>query len=478
MNFSNLRQIVELPETKVCSRNQLITKIAARRELLKLNGIADGDRVMIAHGGTADFFADLFAVWGVGASALCLNQSITQNEFDNLISFSKPAGVCFAADAKLVAPGHVKPIVTSDAVECSSASADMLSFPYPADKEALVLFTSGTTGDPKGVVHTFGSLLARLEMNLAHFDSGVLDKTLCVLPTHFGHGLIGNCLTPLVGGHSLFLNSSKGIMGALQLGALIDAHEITFMSSVPSYWKIALKGMPPKNANLKQINIGSAPLGGDLLSLVSDWSKCLILKNMYGITETANWISGSAGNADIDDGCVGLPWGGEVNVSTKDGYEKIGAGEICVKSDALMQGYLNRPNLTAEVLKNGYFHTGDKGEISADGIITLTGRLKSEINRAGMKISPEEIDLLLERHDDISEVCCFGLEDEISGEIVAVALVLNQGCELEDMALKKWCATYIRPECIPERIFRLDEIPKTDRGKINRMVVKKACLDG
>ena len=141
-----------------------------------------------------------------------------------------------------------------------------------------------------------------------------------------------------------------------------------------------------------------------------------------------------------------------------------------------MQGYLKRPDLTSEVLKDGWYKTGDWGTVSSDGVIRLLGRTKTEINKAGIKILPEEIDMLLEKHPGVIEACAFGVPDMISGETVAVAVTLKEGESLKPSDLRAWCGKKIRPDGIPEKWFIVNEIPKTDRGKINRGVVREYCL--
>lgn len=106
----------------------------------------------------------------------------------------------------------------------------------------------------------------------------------------------------------------------------------------------------------------------------------------------------------------------------------------------------------------------------------MTGRRKSEINKAGMEIHPEELDLLLERHPDIREACAFAVPDEISGELVGMAFVANDGAAVKPSELHAWCAERIKSDCLPDKWFSLDEIPKTDRGKVNRHTVMAACL--
>ncbi len=199
---------------------------------------------------------------------------------------------------------------------------------------------------------------------------------------------------------------------------------------------------------------------------------------MYGITETANWVAGfSASELSHADGVVGRMWGGNAAVYTEDKQILTqGEGEILIQSPSIMSGYYNRPELDSEVFQNGWFKTGDVGFIDLDGVIRITGRKKFEINRAGLKVNPEDIDILLERHDAVNEACAFAVPDQIAGEIVAVAVCMDDSTSISVDELQDWCSQYLVKEKVPERWFILDEIPKTDRGKINRDTVASVCL--
>lgn len=426
--------------------------------------LGPNDRVMIGHGGSAEFIADLLAVWSVGASAACINPALTQNEIDTLKEFVEPSIGLFDP--------HSEPEFYGTKQKNDGTPS--------LDNPALLLFTSGTTGNPKGVEHSFRSLAARICLNQSYIGTDCLQKTLCPLPTHFGHGLIGNILTPLFSDGDVLLLDDKSPMGLTKLGDIIDRHQIQFLSSVPSFWKIATKlSKPPVTGSLNRVHIGSAPLSMGLWDTVAQWSGTEQVFNMYGITETANWIGGTALKDGRElDGRIGSVWGGTAMIKTSE--EEIlrhGTGEILIQSPSLMNGYYKQPELTGEVLKNGWFYTGDIGVIEEDGEIRITGRSKSEINRAGMKIIPEEIDLLLERHDTIIEACVFGIDDAVSGERVAAACVLKDGHQMKPQEIEDWMKTLIRYEAIPESWFFLTEIPKTDRGKINRDIVRAKCFE-
>lgn len=430
-------------------------------ERLQSTGVGPGRHVVITHGGTPAFFADLLAVWRAGACAVCLNPNTTPDELATITDYVEPTAVL---------PLEGACVTTAPAADAAGS----------LDDDALILFTSGTTGIPKGVVHTYRSILARVALNQAYIGAAALRRTLCVLPTHFGHGLIGNCLTPLLAGKDLVLAPATNLDVPANLGRLIDDYEITFMSSVPTLWKKALGvASPAQGTTLQRVHVGSAPLSAGLWEEIAGWSGTRDVVNMYGITETANWLGGaSLAEHEAQDGLIGRMWGGAAAVLTEDGEIRAeGDGEITVQSPSLMRGYFRQPDATGSVLQNGWFRTGDTGHIDASGIMRLTGRRKHEINRGGIKVHPEDIDMLLERHDAVREVCAFPVPDLDEGETIGVAVSLRNGCDIDEKALRRWCLQRISREKVPVRWVILEEIPKTDRGKINRADVARYCLD-
>ncbi|MFZ5792761.1 MAG: class I adenylate-forming enzyme family protein [Pseudomonadota bacterium] len=471
-----LGSVTDLAGSARLTGESLLAEAMRRAAILARHGLEPGEAALIVHGGTPDFFCDLLAVWQVGAIAACANPGLTRDELATVAGFLSPR-LLLAAEGFAQGQGLAMPILEL-ARERGDGDAPAGLAGGGLDDTALLLFTSGTTGAPKGVAHSYRSILARLALNRAHIGLSDMARTLCVLPTHFGHGLIGNCLTPLFAGCDLFLHGKGGLATAAALPGLLDEHAITFMSSVPSFWKIALKaGKPPRGGSLRRVHVGSAPLGAALWRQITGWAGTDNVVNMYGITETANWVAGaSAAEAEPEDGLIGRLWGGQAAVLGADGrLSSEGEGEILLQTPSLMQGYWRRPDLTEPVLTQGWFHTGDIGRLDADGTLRLVGRQKDEINRAGMKINPAEIDLFLERHPQVAEACCFGLADAVSGEIVAAAVRAVEGAAPSAAELRAWCLERIRRELVPERWYVLPEIPKTDRGKVSRAAVRDHC---
>ena len=253
------------------------------------------------------------------------------------------------------------------------------------------------------------------------------------------------------------------------------------MSSVPALWNVALKASRRPGAGaLRQVHVGSAPLSARLWRSIIDWCGTDNVVNMYGITETANWIAGaSARDFAPEDGLVGRMWGGRVAVRREDGaIVPVGEGELMIDSPSRMQGYFRRDDLTASVLCDTWYCTGDTGRIDQAGVIRLSGRRSEEINRAGVKIQPTEIERVLETHPEIAEACCFALPDVVSGEIAAVAIVPAGGSNLDVAAVRSWCAGRLHRELTPERWYILSSLPRSDRGKVLRREVRERCLKG
>jgi len=468
--FSDFGSIEDIALGLRWSPAQFASEVANRVAALTAANIKPGTTVVIAHSGSARFFADLFSVWALGCTAACIDPALTANETETLIKFVEPSAVLVdgvSSGARIDVPVLQLAHVADSTDLIPDRTSDL-------NQPALILFTSGTTGHPKGVVLSFRALLNRIALNRAAMGSAGRMKTLVTLPTSFGHGLIGNALTPLLSGGDIVLHAA-GLSLAQNLGRIVDQHRIGFLSSVPSFWRMALKfSDAPAEATLARVHVGSAPLSADLWAKIVEWSRADVV-NCYGITELANWVAGASSRTDaIADGLVGQPWGGEAAIKDNTGTIcQTGEGELLVKSPSVMSGYLRRPDLTAAVLVDGWFHTGDTGYIDERGLIRLTGRIKDEINRAGFKVQPSEIDALLETHPAVSEACVFGVADSVSGEIVAAAVRLAPGENMNIETLQHWCATRLRREAIPERWFVVDKLPRNERGKINRDAVRR-----
>jgi len=496
--FADLKcgALTELESGRCWSSQDIYARIAARCAQLRALGLQRRDRLFILYGNNLAFFVDLLAAWNVGASVVPVDNRLTPFELENLARTVLP---------KIALTDATVPAALSDVLESlgvtlvgsSGLASDEVPAPQASglpcaaqlDDEALILFTSGTTGMPKGVVHTHRSLRARW-LSLRHsLGIDCFRRTLCMLPTHFGHGLICNSLFPWLFGQDLIIAPSFNPYLLLRLGSIIDEQKITFLSSVPSMWGLSLKGSkPPQGRTLQRIHCGSAPLSAHLWRQIQQWSGIREVYNAYGITETGSWVAGtSLENFEPEDGLVGVPWGAVIKIlNSAEPQSPFAAGAECavgetgyvwINTPALMQGYYGRPELTEQVISGGWFVTGDMGLVDERGRFYLKGRERDEINKGGVKVYPADVDAVVERFDHASAVCTFAIADPAYGQNVAMAVVLNQRDDQTLRQLQAWLKDHLAEFKIPQRWYVVDELPQNSRGKVSRAAVQELCAN-
>jgi acyl-CoA synthetase (AMP-forming)/AMP-acid ligase II len=462
----------------------------ARATVYASAGVARGDLVFLHHGNSLEFFGDLLALWALGAVAAPVDPRLTAFEIETVARAIRPRAALWpsspASGVAATLDGLGATVLTSpggDELTGAAESGRRSLEPLRPEDDALVLLTSGTTGSPKAVVHTHGSLGARWAALRTHVDLDDLRRTLCLLPTHFGHGLICNALYPWLSGQSLAVLPPFRSDVVLQLGALVDEHEITFLSSVPALWRLALRATrAPRAGTLRRVFCGSAPLSAAMWRDIGEWTGTAAVSNVYGLTETASWLAGSAPGTAPEEGLIGHPWDAAIRVGASpaepaaDAVPRPGPmGLVWVRTPALMRGYLGRDDLTADAVRDGWLRTGDIGFLDTAGRLHLRGRERDEINRGGLKVYPGDVEAVIQQFDRVLDSCAFSYDTGSGEEEVALAVVLSATDPATLSRLHAWVRERLAAYQLPRRWFLVDEIPQTANGKVNRPLVAARC---
>jgi acyl-CoA synthetase (AMP-forming)/AMP-acid ligase II len=443
--------------------------------LLREQGCRAGDRVILGFGNTPAFFAALFGCFRAGCIAAPLDEQLALAELQAIVDHAEPAAIVVdeRGSAKFQKLQTAARWVAVEDLQRAASAVDSLIEAPTANDPALLLYTSGSTGTPKGVVYTHQAIVTKLDAIVRHFSFDAALVSLCLLPTHFGHGLICNALSAFSAGGKLILAPPFNLDLLSQLWQIVATHAVTYFSSVPTVVRLlsqyARRAQVKVSPSLQLVTCASAPLWvSDIETFERDFGVPLL--NCYGLTETSGWSACSPNTASRDRASVGIPLACEIRVVDVSGQVLAPGerGQIQIKGPCLMSGYYRSPELTQQVLREGWFATGDFGEVSAAGAVTLHSRIKDLIIRAGKNIYPAEVDRVLMSHPEVADACTVGLNDSLLGEKVAACVVRDAGSTLSETTLIAYTQQKLAAYKCPQQIAFVERIPKTSRGKVNR----------
>lgn len=341
-----------------------------------------------------------------------------------------------------------------------------------AQDEALLMYTSGTTGRPKGVVHTQASLLAGGWTTAIAHQLTPADRGFCVLPICHINGLCVTVMGALVSGGSLAMASR---FSARRFWAQMGLSKATWFSVVPTIISHLLHGdANPDDETKARLRFGrsaSSALAPDVQTAFEARFDVPIIETM-GLTETAAQILSNPLPPRVRKiGSPGIAFGNEVAILGSDFAvcPSDTEGEICVRGPNVMRGYLKNREATATSFAGDWLRTGDLGRKDQDGYVFVTGRLKELIIKGGENIAPREIDEALYGHPDVVEAAAFARPCASYGELVEAAVRVRPGSSLDPRQLRQLCVDRLGEFKSPERIHFMDELPKGPSGKIQRL---------
>ncbi|WP_418287467.1 acyl-CoA synthetase [Lentzea guizhouensis] len=401
-----------------------------------------------------------------GVPAVPLNPKVGERELAHIVSDSAPAAVLVAPGAEL--PSGLQSVPRLD-VTLGGASAE--TFAEPGDEApALIVYTSGTTGSPKGVVLPRRALTSTLDAVADAWDWTADDVLVHALPLFHVHGLILGVLGPLRrGGTLVHLGkfSTAGLTEAL-------AGDATMMFGVPTMYHRIAEEVGSNPALAEALRGARVLVSGSAALPVRDHERIAAATGQrvverYGMTETLMNTSVRA-DGDRKPGAVGVPLRGvEVRLVDDSGavLDETGAvGEIQVRGPNLFTEYLNRPDATAEAFADGWFRTGDVGTRDPDGHYRIVGRKATDIIKSGgYKIGAGEIENALLEHPAVKEVAVTGEPDDDLGERI-VAWVVPSGPAPSERELADHVARLLTPHKRPRRVRFVESLPRNDMGKV------------
>jgi acyl-CoA synthetase (AMP-forming)/AMP-acid ligase II len=396
-----------------------------------------GHSVILFDNNTLDFFVDFLALFFLKVTVIPLDNKMLKSEVE-AITASTGAKLIIRDGLVVNGPGSIQ--------------KSLLGI-------ALILFTSGTTGSPKGVLISMKNLVKKIKVMQDKISSNELKNSLCFLPTFFGHGLICNSLLPLFSGETFTIAPTMSIKLAADFSQVIEKNNITFFSSVPSHWEMILQfaGIY-QGKSLKRVHVASAPLRKDKMIAIKEWLGSVDLYDVYGATEMLGWFGATQITTTSECGLFDKFWEAEIKYSAE--------GELFIRADYMFSGYWQMEKNPEDY----FFPTGDLFVSNR-----MIGRNKNVINKNGIKISSAAIDLFIAASGMTKNAASFPVDDIFLGEVVGVFVVLNSSYTLEQ--LKKYCRENMSVLNMPSEFIEVERIPVNSRGKISFNELRKAYDD-
>lgn len=430
---------------------------------LAAEGVAAGRPVILQASTSGQMLCAYLGLLIVGAPIVLLSPELKAAEF-SVIAEMSGAALAVTNGSALQGIRHLELAALME----SAASTVSTAIPGPrADDVALIAFTSGTTGTPKGVPLTHTMLLSSIRAVMQAWRWTADDRLVHALPLYHQHGLGGIHATLIAG-------SSARLLREFDPGTLVEtvrAERATVLFGVPTIYR-RLVDMPGNVAvglrTLRLATSGSAPLPAALFRLITERLGITPVER-YGLTESGLDVS-NLYSGPRRPGVVGFPLPGvELRLIDAEGRDvALGEhGEIVLRGPQVFSGYLGDPAATMQSFYDErWFRTGDLGRIEDDGALAITGRLKEIIVTGGMNVSPREVEEVLASHPAVEEAAVAGLSDPYWGEAVAAWVVLRRA--VETAALTSHCRSRLMSFKCPKKITIVDALPRNAMGKIQR----------
>ncbi len=498
--------------------NDMVSRFAAS---LKNLGVRAGDRVALLLPNLVQTVVGIYGALRIGAVAVPNNPLYTDRELEHqfteagarillcldtlvprMLQIRKRSGIekiisCHIRDYLPFVLKQLFPIVKKDLHLKTPSDPHVREFmelvkgrdsvgrPHKADMDdtAVIIFTGGTTGTSKGVELTHRNLSYNCQQAKAWIPEFVdgQEVNLGCLPFFHSYGLTAALNMSIFNGWCDVLIPKPEAKAILEA---VGKYKVTFIAGVPTLFNAMINDPDIKKYDLGSIKYclsGAAPLAMETIRGFKDLTGILLME-AYGLTETSPCTHGIPFGGKEKPGCIGLPVPNtdvklvDVDNPKKEITEFNVPGEMCVKGPQVMKGYVNKPEETAAVIKDGWFLTGDIATVDEEGYFRIVDRKKDMIITGGFNVYPREVDEVLYAHPKIREACAIGIPDDRSGERIKAYVVLKDGEISNILEILDYCREKLTRYKVPKEVQFVDELPKSAVGKVLRKELRRMEL--
>jgi len=460
------------------------------RELRKL-GVKKGDRIGLLTTNVIEYPIVVFAAWRIGAAIVPINHKLTWNEVEYVVEHAGINIGVYEADLKVAEGnelnerGWITTREIGNIITTEERSDEEIINDSKAEDLAELLYTSGTTGKPKGCMHTHRNVYMASMLTAAGFQLVGKDKILISMPiwhsSPMNNWLLGGIF---VGAHIVLMKE----YGPVEFIEYLEKYKITltFVAPIALLMPInmGVKIDRRKLRNMRLTAYGGGPLGEDMVKVIEKKYGEIGLVQVYGMTETGpNGTALYEWEGKGQEGSVGRSGtpGMEVEVRKRDGEvcSEGEIGEIYIRSPAMMEGYWGDAAATSEVLdEEGWFRTGDIAKIKAGGYIYIMDRAKDMIITGGENVYSKEVEDAIGGYEDVLDVAVVGLEDKNWGETVVAVIVKKKGSGEIEEELRKYVGARLAEYKQPRRYMWAEELPRTPSGKLKKFDIREKIRGG
>ena len=475
------------------SYERLVHSAGALATGLSESGLARGDRVGLLLPNCPQFIISYLAITALGAVVVPVHCQLTVEEAGYILNHAQARALISLAEfeplvgqlrqqvgslTELLISGHctLENVINLEKLMSACADRPVLSDAARREDAAALLYTSGTTGRPKGALLSHGNLLVNAQACMQVIGVTTEDRCLAVLPLFHSFGATVCMILPLLAGACVLLQTAFVPLDVL--GA-IEAHRVTIFAGVPSMFAVLTGCRTTRDYDLSSLRLcvsGGAPLPLEVLSGFKERYGVPLVEG-YGPTEASPVVSANPPDGVQKPGSVGLPIPGvQVRIVDEAGQDLPAGqvGEIIVAGPSVMSRYWQDPAATAEAIRAGWLYTGDLGKLDSDGYLYIVERKKDLIIVGGTNVYPQEVEGIIAQVSGVREVAVVGMPDPLRGERIKAFVVPGDDTQLTAEQVIAHCREHLAPFKVPRLVEFRESLPKSHLGKVLKRKLRQA----